>query len=231
MCSGKIIILSNPYFNDDDREGADAATIMAHLDVHKLVSPTALVLTELVHEPNLRFFRKDQVLGVHPTQKKSILSFFFQTNSIHIFFTNGNDLMAGLQIKKEKEHYEAQEYFIIPEFASGQVCTLSTLDSLICQFYYQEHIVGVAKGLVYGINSVLVERGGLRCRQIPVGEEYHGREHQELYSALIARDALPLALYRCTQMTGAPLPFVFTCPPPNTILHEKDNVIVLERDG
>lgn len=140
------------------------------------------------------------------------------------------DSKPGVQIKKEKEHYEAQEYFIIPEFASGQVCTLSTLDSLICQIYYQEHIVGVAKGLVYGVNSVLVERGGMKCRHIPVAEEYHGREHHEMYTALIARDILPLALYRCPQMTGAPLPFVFTCPPPNTILHEKDMVIVLERE-
>eukprot|EP00026_Physarum_polycephalum_P001337 Phypoly_transcript_01338.p1 GENE.Phypoly_transcript_01338~~Phypoly_transcript_01338.p1 ORF type:complete len:1085 (+),score=170.19 Phypoly_transcript_01338:113-3367(+) len=203
--ASKIIILSNPYFSDDDREGADAATIMAHLDVHKL-APNAQIFTELVHEPNLKFFRKDQVLGVHPAKKKR------------------------LKTKKEKEHYEAQEYFIIPEFASGQVCTLSTLDSLICQIYYEEHIVGVAKGLVYGVNSVLVARGGLRCRHLPVGEDFHGREHHELYAALLARDALPLALYRCTQMTGAPLPFVFTCPPPNTILHELDNVLVLERD-
>lgn len=203
--ASKIIILSNPYFSDDDREGADAAAIMAHLDVHKL-APNAQIFTELVHEPNLKFFRKDQTLGVHPVKKRRV------------------------KIKKEKEHYEQQEYFIVPEFASGRVCTLSTLDSLICQIYYEEHTAGVAKGLVYGVNSVLVAQGGLRCRHIPVGEEFHGREHHELYAALLARDALPLALYRCTQMTGAPLPFVFTCPPPNTILHELDNVMVLERD-
>jgi hypothetical protein len=69
---GKIIILSNPYFSDDDREGADAATIMTHLDVHKL-APKAQIFTELVHEPNLKFFRKDQVLGIHPAKKKRIL--------------------------------------------------------------------------------------------------------------------------------------------------------------
>lgn len=73
--TGKIIILSNPYFNDDDREGADSSTIMTHLDVHKL-APNAQIFTELVHEPNLKFFRKDQVLGIHPSHKKRILLSF-----------------------------------------------------------------------------------------------------------------------------------------------------------
>jgi hypothetical protein len=63
-----------------------------------------------------------------------------------------------------------------------------------------------------------------------VGDEFHDKEHHLLYAALLARDALPLALYRCTQVTKAPLPYVFTCPPPNTKLHRLDNVMVLERD-
>lgn len=136
---------------------------------------------------------------------------------------------AGLRPKKDAERYDRPDYFIIPEFASGQVCTLSTLDSLICQIYYQEHAVGVAKELVYTVNGVLVD-GALRCHHVPVGEGFRGREYRELFAAFLAHDSLPIALYRSTQANAAPLPYVFTCPPLNTILHELDMVFVLKRD-
>ncbi len=91
--------------------------------------------------------------------------------------------------------------------------------------------MGIAKELVYGVNSVLLE-GGLRCHHVQVGEQFHGREFQDLLNWYLENGdgSLPIALYRYPQMTGAPKPYVFTCPPLNTTLHELDNVFMLERD-
>lgn len=57
---------------------------MTHLDVHKL-APNAQIFTELVHEPNLKFFRKDHVLGGQPAKKKRI---YFSSFFLFIFFSS-----------------------------------------------------------------------------------------------------------------------------------------------
>ncbi|KAF2078258.1 hypothetical protein CYY_000448 [Polysphondylium violaceum] len=65
--------------------------------------------------------------------------------------------------------------------------------------------------------------------QIKVPEQFHGHPYSELFEALLSKNILPLGLYRCREITGAPNPYVFTCPPSATTLHENDLVYVLYR--
>ncbi|EGC39966.1 hypothetical protein DICPUDRAFT_74464 [Dictyostelium purpureum] len=65
--------------------------------------------------------------------------------------------------------------------------------------------------------------------QIKVPSQYHGHLYSELFETLIHKNILPLGLYRCKEITGAPNPYVFTCPPSDTILHENDLVYILYR--
>ncbi|KYQ94370.1 hypothetical protein DLAC_04668 [Tieghemostelium lacteum] len=63
--------------------------------------------------------------------------------------------------------------------------------------------------------------------QIKVPEQFHGHTYGELFEGLIHKNILPLGLYRCKEITGAPNPYVFTCPPSSTTLHENDLVYIL----
>ncbi|EFA75699.1 hypothetical protein PPL_10752 [Heterostelium album PN500] len=65
--------------------------------------------------------------------------------------------------------------------------------------------------------------------QIKVPDQFHGRTYGELFEGLVQKNILSLGLYRCKEITGAPNPYVFTCPPSTTILHENDLVYILYR--
>ncbi|GAM18834.1 hypothetical protein SAMD00019534_020090, partial [Acytostelium subglobosum LB1] len=65
--------------------------------------------------------------------------------------------------------------------------------------------------------------------QIKVPNQFHGRTYGELFEGLVQKNILALGLYRCKEITGAPNPYVFTCPPATTTLHENDLVYILYR--
>ncbi|EGG17906.1 hypothetical protein DFA_08907 [Cavenderia fasciculata] len=71
------------------------------------------------------------------------------------------------------------------------------------------------------------EHSSCLLNQIKVPELFHGRTYGELFEGLIHKNILSLGLYRCKEITGAPNPYVFTCPPVSTILHENDLVYIL----
>jgi len=65
-------------------------------------------------------------------------------------------------------------------------------------------------------------------RQLQVPESFHGRRYHSLLAFLVTRHAiLPLALYRCKEALGAPMPYVVTNPSPTLRLHRKDRLFVL----
>jgi len=132
-------------------------------------------------------------------------------------------------------------YYLTPEFASGNVCTYSFLDSLMCQIYYKDYLDPVARELIFGVNNLssqipahkpstypfLVPRRQSYSYHIPIPTNLEGRTYAELLRHLLQNDILPLGLYRSTEIAHSPLPYVFTCPPDSTLLHPLDRVIVL----
>jgi len=211
--AAKIVILSDPY--QQEIADADSSALMGYMDICNLAK-NSQILMELVHEPNLRFLRKG-----HSPWLQSKQAF-----------------KSGQALGKDDKGFYKPDYYIIPEFASGQVCTFATMDSLLCQIYYQDHLVDVAKELVFGINglnkvmttheSEAQSHTQCYCTLVHVPPSYHGRRYGELFNEFInGKNLLPLGLYRCREMAGAPLPYVFTAPPSTTILHENDQVYAL----
>jgi len=209
--ASKVVVLSDPYCEIEGSEAADSEAIIEYLDLGTVVK-NIQILIELVNETNLRFLRKGTPVMNHRWKTYAA--------------------------SKEDKSFHKPDYYAIPDFAAGQVFTWATLDSLICQIYYQDHLVDVAKELTFGLNGLrkvlCMHEAGAKsrtqsyCFQIPVPSEYHGHSYGDLFRDLLTmRDLLALGLYRCKEMTGAPMPYVFTCPPPSTPVHEHDKVFVL----
>ena len=58
----------------------------------------------------------------------------------------------------------------------------------------------------------------------PVPRRYHGYKWSDFYVDLNARfGVVVLGLYRCRTPCDAPLPYVLTCPPPDTVLYSADD--------
>eukprot|EP00744_Colponema_vietnamica_P002453 GILI01003843.1.p1 GENE.GILI01003843.1~~GILI01003843.1.p1 ORF type:complete len:913 (+),score=151.79 GILI01003843.1:165-2741(+) len=130
-------------------------------------------------------------------------------------------------------------YFLTPLFAAGDVYLASMLDTLICQAFYNPHIVTILQQIITGdhstnpIISALCNSTGLvqsNLWQIPVPRDYSNRSFKDMYAYLASRDIITMGLYRGATAFSNPLPFVFTNPPPHTRLTPMDRVFVLAFD-
>ena len=64
--------------------------------------------------------------------------------------------------------------------------------------------------------------------QIPVPKEYVNRQYSELFTGLLRESGtLSLGLYRARGTLGSPIPYVFTNPTKETVVHEDDLVYVI----
>ena len=124
------------------------------------------------------------------------------------------------------------------------------LDTLICQAFYNPHIVTVLQQLVAGSDVEAVKSWDLKWRalgflpvrdsflyQIPVPPEFHGQTYGKLYEFLLmSRGILPLGLFRgiWKKMKSGPkgnkMPYVYTNPDKDASLETCDSVFVLAQD-
>ncbi|GAM21221.1 hypothetical protein SAMD00019534_043960 [Acytostelium subglobosum LB1] len=206
-----IIITSNPYEKCDQTQ-IDSFTLMSYVDIAK-VNSSAKIITELLHEPNIRFLEKDMVRG------------------------GASKLQTYLQANKNRDI--KPDYFQTPNFANGCVNTYAVLDSLMVQAHYNEDITTVAKELAFGVNGLyqnhhvlglnnLMTNEESKCysQLLPIPQSYHERNFGELVkNYLLQQNILIVGLFRSKEPMGAPMPYVYTCPHPTTILHENDRMI------
>ncbi|EFA79721.1 calcium-activated BK potassium channel [Heterostelium album PN500] len=207
-----IIITSNPYDQCDTTQ-IDSFTLMSYVDIVK-VNNTAKIITELIHEPNIRFLEKNM---------KNL---------------GGSKLQSYLQTNKNRDI--KPEFFYTPHYASGRVNTYTVLDSLMVQAHYNDDITTIAKELAFGVNGLYQNHHSLglsnqmtnedsKCysRMLKIPSMYHGRTYGELMKNFLQqKNILVVGLFRSKDPMGAPLPYIFTCPHPTTILHENDKVFV-----
>lgn len=135
-----------------------------------------------------------------------------------------------------------------PQFCGGFVYSSSSLDTLLCQSFFNKSLLQVLSHIITpyleadedGLDDVVLSRGGAARKTLPhyienkhvvqmrVPKPYIDREYRMLWMELmLTRGELPIALYRCSEAKSSPLPYVIANPRPSTRLHAADRVFVL----
>jgi hypothetical protein len=109
----------------------------------------------------------------------------------------------------QEEHYQS------PPYAAGHVYNASMLDTLLCQSYYNPHIITILRHIVAGgdpwaihqFNTDAMGKTGpltdSHLFQIPIPVDFGGETYGDLYAHLVkTRATLPLGLRRGVQPTG-----------------------------
>lgn len=167
-----------------------------------------------------------------------------------------NDSMRFLNFKPSADHVP---HTLWPQYACGRVYMSSTLDTLICQSFYNEALIPVLARLITGrkdfgsmhahqplqdaqqtptrgAQSAAAQRDeyveNANVMQLRVPAPYRRRPYRDLFmELLLTRGILPLGLYRSHAVhTGAVLDYVLTNPSPDLVLHPADRVFVLVGD-
>nr|CAG8437611.1 8553_t:CDS:10 [Entrophospora candida] len=129
-----------------------------------------------------------------------------------------------------------------PAFMAGTCFSLSMLDSIICQSFYQPHLVAIINQLLFGAPPLQLS-SGTTCSapahshifQIPVPVRFIGSQYGSMFHFLLGeKRAIPLGLYRTNKFITPNgktkySKYVYTCPRYNVILRDDDKVFVLSK--
>ncbi|CAJ0906860.1 14939_t:CDS:10 [Entrophospora sp. SA101] len=126
-----------------------------------------------------------------------------------------------------------------PAFMAGICFSLSMLDSIICQSFYQPHIVAIIHQLLFGTNlhsdATYSAPAHSHIFQIPVPVRFIGSQYGLLFQFLLDdKKSIPLGLYRSNKAKTPNgmvkcFKYVYTCPKYNVILKEDDKAFVLSK--
>ncbi|CAG8668735.1 10618_t:CDS:10 [Dentiscutata erythropus] len=127
-----------------------------------------------------------------------------------------------------------------PAFMAGTCFSLSMLDSIICQSFYQPHIVTIIEQMLFGTPPLHLLSGSTcpapshsHFYQVPV-QLFVGCQYGELFRSMIDKKVVPLGLYRTKKVKTVngnekELKYVYTCPKSNVLLRNDDKVFVLSK--
>lgn len=123
----------------------------------------------------------------------------------------GTDLMS----------YDDQALFL-PFFAAGYGFSTSTLHTLLAQAFYDAHVFRLVMALLAPQTS---SSFGSQLTQIAVPEEFADGEFCDAFCTMLQRDGTVLVgVYRKPGTLGNTMPFVYTAPEANSILHRGDRL-------
>ncbi|KAJ2703067.1 hypothetical protein FB645_004059 [Coemansia sp. IMI 203386] len=140
--------------------------------------------------------------------------------------------------------------FLRPSFMSGRVYAPVMLDTVVCQSYYNKHVLEIMKRLVFSHGDVVhalgmakLEEAGVLDAVSPDAEEGLGLGHVFLvevparfsgcsYSSLFSHccfkhNAIPMGLYRLAIHHRQPLWYVMPNPSADCVLREDDRVYLI----
>ena len=121
----------------------------------------------------------------------------------------------------EKTLWEAIDtHYIFPVYACARVFVPSSFETLLVQSFFVKLTPVICERFICGQLSQTVQ-------QMSMPRLLVGRRFIDLFRLFASSNAIILALYRapCAK-DGSLLPFVFTSPPPDTILYENDKMFV-----
>jgi hypothetical protein len=127
-----------------------------------------------------------------------------------------------------------------PAFMAGHVYSPSLIDTIICQNYYNPHLLNIVRHLIFSgmfceYNSSVdstAKNKPLHSHiwHIPVPEVFHGENYMSLYKFLSTfHEIIPLGLYRIPETSRNRHRYVYINPKQETILQPTDFAYVLSR--
>ncbi|KAJ2609552.1 hypothetical protein GGF44_006281, partial [Coemansia sp. RSA 1694] len=140
--------------------------------------------------------------------------------------------------------------FLRPSFMAGRVYAPVMLDTLICQAYYNEHVLELMQRLIFSHGDVARALGMAKLSEAGIagddaheeGEEegaghvflvevpprFHGRGYASLFShCCFKHAAVPIGLYRAAMHHRQPLWYVMPNPGAACVLREDDRVYLI----
>ncbi|PIA15421.1 hypothetical protein COEREDRAFT_81974 [Coemansia reversa NRRL 1564] len=141
--------------------------------------------------------------------------------------------------------------FLRPSFMSGRVYAPVMLDTLVCQAYYNEHLLEILQRLIFSHGNVTHALGIAKLREAgidipkPEGDQleslgagnvflvevpprFYGHSYAGLFSnCCFSHGAIAFGLYRAVFHHGQPMWYVMPNPSPDCLLRENDRVYLL----
>ncbi|KAJ2325205.1 hypothetical protein GGI00_005105, partial [Coemansia sp. RSA 2681] len=139
--------------------------------------------------------------------------------------------------------------FLRPSFMAGRVYAPVMLDTLICQAYYNEHVLELMQRLIFSHGDVAralgmaklseagiagddaheeEEEGAGHVFLVEVPPRFHGRGYASLFShCCFKHAAVPIGLYRAATHHRQPLWYVMPNPGAACVLREDDRVYLI----
>lgn len=121
----------------------------------------------------------------------------------------------------EKKLWEAIDtHYVYPVYACAKVFVPSSFETLLVQSFFVKLTPVICERFVCGQLSQTVQ-------QVSMPASLVGRRFLDLFRLFSSSGAVALALYRAPHPDqGSLLAFVFTSPPPDTVLREHDKIFV-----
>ncbi|CAG8590132.1 19125_t:CDS:2, partial [Racocetra fulgida] len=190
-----------------------------------------------------------------PTQSQwKILCQFDQDASAMLVFLNIKAMCKKIDVFVEFVHMDNMKFMSedasaidksmqahhSPAFMAGTCFSLSMLDSIICQSFYQPHIVTIIEQMLFGAPPLHLLSGSTcpapshsHFYQIPI-HSFVGYRYGELFRSMVQKKVIPLGLYRTKKVKTVngnekELKYVYACPKSNVLLRDDDKVFVLSK--
>ncbi|KAJ2560547.1 hypothetical protein GGH12_004724 [Coemansia sp. RSA 1822] len=173
----------------------------------------------------------------------SSADFFLSVEFIH---RENMQFVGDTETLKINEVYG--QAFLRPSFMSGRVYAPVMLDTLVCQAYYNEHLLEILQQLIFSHGNVTHALGLAKLRAAGVSTEapaeadedaahvflvetprrFHGRSYGSLFSyCCFTHGAVAIGLYRAVLHRRQPLWYVMPNPAPDCVLRADDRVYLL----
>ncbi|KAJ2815990.1 hypothetical protein IWW50_006646, partial [Coemansia erecta] len=173
----------------------------------------------------------------------SSADFFLSVEFIH---RENMQFVGDTETLKINEVYG--QAFLRPSFMSGRVYAPVMLDTLVCQAYYNEHLLEILQQLIFSHGNVTHALGLAKMREagiladappesevgtahvflVEVPRRFHGREYSSLFSyCCFTHGAVAIGLYRAVFHHRQPLWYVMPNPAPDCVLRDDDRVYLL----
>ncbi|KAJ2743212.1 hypothetical protein GGI20_003919 [Coemansia sp. BCRC 34301] len=141
--------------------------------------------------------------------------------------------------------------FLRPSFMSGRVYAPVMLDTLICQAFYNEHVLEIMQRLIFSHGDVVHALGMAKLNEagiagapaatqqpgdegaghvflVEVPSRFYGRSYASLFShCCFKHAAVPIGLYRAAMHHRQPLWYVMPNPARACVLREDDRVYLI----
>jgi hypothetical protein len=134
---------------------------------------------------------------------------------------------------KEEGERDDDDFTMSLPFAAGAIYANSLQDKMAVQAFYNPNLLRIISELVVGQEEheyleQNVNPSHIILYQVP--QHLHGKSYIQLLEYLISCMMLPLGLYRSRPwgQSAADLPYVFTNPSPDILVHHADMVYVLD---